>query len=113
MGIVHHRNYLVYFEEGRSSYARQRNRPYSDFERAGFFLTVTDASLRYRQPARYDQQITIRTWIAEMKSRGMTFAYEVVDAATDTLLVEGTTRHICITREGRVAPIPDDWRAWG
>ncbi|MFN8371665.1 MAG: thioesterase family protein [Anaerolineae bacterium] len=110
--VVHHANYLVYFEEGRSDYIRQRGRSYADFEQAGFYLVVTEVTARYVKAARYDQLLTIRTWIAEMKSRALTYQYEVVDTNTREVLVTGVSKHLCITREGRVAKIPDEWRQW-
>lgn len=113
MGIVHHSNYIVYFEEGRSAYARERGNPYSNFERDGLFLVVTEVNARYVQPARYEQRITVRTWIAEMQSRALTFAYEIVDADSGQSLVTGQTRHVCTTHDGKVARIPAAWRAWG
>ncbi len=112
MGIVHHASYIVYFEEGRSNYARQRGSDYASFERGGRYLTVAEVNARYIKPAVYGQLITVRCWIEEMQSRALTFGYEIVDAATRELLVTGSTRHICITHDGRVTTIPQEWRAW-
>lgn len=112
MGIVHHSNYIVYFEEGRSAYSRQRGKPYSQFQDLGYYLTVTEVNARYIKPAVYDQRITIRTWVAEMRSRGMTFNYEIVDAETGEILVTGFSKHVCITHDGRVVTMPDLWRDW-
>ncbi len=80
MGIVHHASYIVYFEEGRSNYARQRGSDYASFERSGRYLTVAEVNARYIKPAIYGQLITVRCWIEEMRSRALTFAYEIVDA---------------------------------
>lgn len=113
MGIVHHASYIVYFEEGRSNYARQRGHDYASFERSGFYLAVAEISARYIKPARYDQRLTVRCWIEEMKSRSLTFSYEIVDAETGDIFVTGFSKHICITHDGQVARIPDTWRAWG
>ena len=113
MRIVHHSNYIVYFEEGRSAYARQRGKPYSALEASGLFLTVTEVNARYVKPAIYEQNLTIYAWIAEMKSRGLTFQYEIADSETDDTMVTGMTKHICITHEGKITRIPDAWRAWG
>ncbi len=113
MGIIHHASYIVYFEEGRSNYARQRGSDYATFEQSGFYLTVSEISARYIKPTRYGKQVIIRCWIADMKSRGLTFAYEIVDEATGDILVEGSSKHICITHEGQVARLPDQWRQWG
>jgi acyl-CoA thioester hydrolase len=113
MGIVHHASYIIYFEEGRSNYARQRGHDYASFERSGYYLTVAEVSARYIKPARYDQRMTVRCWIGDMKSRSLTFNYEIVAADTGDILVTGFSKHICITHDGQVARIPDAWRAWG
>jgi acyl-CoA thioester hydrolase len=112
MGIVHHASYIVYFEEGRSHYARQRGSDYASFERTGFYLAVSEVNVRYAKPAHYGEQLTVWCWIVEMKSRALTFGYEIVNADTGDLYVTGQTRHICITHQGQVAPIPPEWRAW-
>lgn len=112
MQIVHHASYIVYFEEGRSGYARQRGSDYATFERSGYYLTVSEVHARYIGPVKYDQRVTVRCWIEEMKSRTLTFAYEIVATATQEICVTGWSKHICITHDGRVTKIPDIWRAW-
>ncbi len=112
MRIVHHANYIIYFEEGRSSYMRQRGGDYARFEAGGHYLTVAEINARYLKPAHYSQQLTIRCWIEEMKSRGLTFAYEIADTATGDINVTGYTKHICITHAGKVAHLPQEWRNW-
>lgn len=112
MGIVHHASYIVYFEEGRSSYARARGASYSEFEQTGHYLVVAEVQARFVKAARYDQRLTIRTWIGERKSRSVVFQYEIVDAANSDLFVSGQSKHICITRDGRPALLPEAWRAW-
>ena len=113
MGIVSHVNYIVYFEEGRSNYARQRGHSYSQFENDGYYLMVTEVTARYIKPARYDREITVKTWIAETRSRTITFNYEILDTLSNELLVTGMSKHICVTKDGVIARIPDNWRTWG
>lgn len=113
MGIVHHASYIVYFEEGRSHYARARGSDYASFERGGHYLAVSEINARYPKPTRYGQQLTIACWIDEMKSRSLTFMYEIMDGATREISVTGYSKHICITHDGRVARLPDAWRVWG
>jgi acyl-CoA thioester hydrolase len=113
MRIVHHSNYIVYFEEGRSNYARQRGHDYASFERSGLYLAVSEINARYIKPALYGQRVTVRCWIEEIKSRAVTFAYEIVESDSDTLLVTGLSKHICITHDGQVTKLPDAWRSWG
>ncbi len=113
MGVVHHASHIVYFEAGRSHYARVRGHDYAQFERSGYFLLVAEIHARYAKAAVYDQLITVRCWIDEMKSRSVTFGYEIVDAESRETLVTGTSKHICIEKSGKVVPIPMEWRAWG
>jgi acyl-CoA thioester hydrolase len=112
MGIVHHASYIVYFEEGRSNYARQRGSNYAGFERGGHYLAVAEVSARYLRSARYDDRVTVRCWIGDMKSRTLTFEYEIVEAATGEVLVTGFSKHICITHDGQVVKLPETWRHW-
>lgn len=112
MGIVHHASYIVYFEEGRSNYARQRGSDYAKFEKGGHYLAVSEVNARYLKSACYGQKLTVRCWIDEMKSRGLTFAYEIITAESGDILVTGFSKHICITHTGQVARLPDEWRAW-
>lgn len=112
MGIVHHASYIVYFEEGRSHYSRERGSDYASFERSGYYLAVSEVNARYIKPAHYDQTITIRCWLEQMKSRALTFGYEIVETASGDLLVTGQSKHVCIDHDGKVAVIPPQWRAW-
>ncbi len=111
MGVVHHAVYLVYFEEGRSELSRRHGAPYADLEASGFSLALSEAQARYMAPARYDDLITVRAWVKQIRSRGITFAYEVIDAGSGQVLVTGQTSHICINRAGEPCRIPEAWIA--
>jgi acyl-CoA thioester hydrolase len=111
-GVVHHASYIVYFEEGRSHYARVRGHDYASIERGGVLLVVTEVNARYLKPMVYGQLITCRCWIDDLRSRQVTFAYEIIDSQTRAAHVTGSTRHMCVTRDGRLTTIPDAWRAW-
>jgi acyl-CoA thioester hydrolase len=110
MGVVHHSAYIVWFEEGRSEWSRRSGRSYADFERAGYALAVSEVSARYLAPARYDQAVTVRTRVSQVRSRTIRFDYEVLDAETGQRLVTGFTAHICLDRQGKPARIPEAWR---
>jgi acyl-CoA thioester hydrolase len=112
MGIVHHASYVVWLEEGRSQWMRAHGNSYAQFEENGLQLVVSELCLRYKQPARYDQLVTIRCWVESVRSRQIQFNYEVVDAETGAVFVEGYTQHICLDRQGRVTRIPDRWTAF-
>ncbi len=108
MAIVHHSTYIVYFEEARGYYSRVQGADYADFERSGYWLTVGEVFARYHYPTRYGQRLTTRCWISELKSRGLTFSYEIVDES-GKVCVTGYSKHICINHQGQVAHIPTDW----
>ena len=110
MGIVHHASYVAWLEEGRSQWMRARGNSYAQFEKEGLLLVVSELCLRYKQPARYDQRVTIRCWVESVRSRQIQFNYEVVDAETGAVFINGYTQHICLDREGKVARIPDKWQ---
>jgi acyl-CoA thioester hydrolase len=110
MGVVYHTNYLIWFEVGRGEYMRQKGGDYTDFEAQGFYLPVSELDARFIASARYGDLVTIRTWTEEMRSRSLTFAYEVVMQETGQVLVTGRTRHICTDREGRVKVIPKEMK---
>jgi acyl-CoA thioester hydrolase len=111
MGVVYHTNYLIWFEVGRGEYMRQKESDYTDFEAQGFYLPVSEVDARFIAPARYGDLVTIRTWVEELRSRGLTLAYEVVMQETGQVLVTGHTRHICTNREGHVRMIPQKMRS--
>lgn len=112
MGIVHHASYIVYLEEGRSEYIRKRGSSYADFERGGHYLAVSEIQAKYLKAAHYDDRLTIRCWVTEARSRSLTFSYEIVHAESGDLLVTGTSKHICINRDGQIARIPAEWQQW-
>ena len=111
MGVVHHAAYVVYLEEGRSELSRRWGAPYSALENAGFSLALSDVQVHYVASAQYDDLITVRAWVDALRSRSITFGYEVVNAATQQVLVTGSTRHICVNRQGEVRRIPEEWVA--
>ncbi len=110
MGIVHHSTYLVWFEEARSAFMRAKGTSYTAFEAEGVSLAVSEAEVRYIAPAKYDRLITVQCQVDEVKSRKVSFSYTVLDAETGQKLATGVTRHICMTRSGKTARLPDKWR---
>ncbi|MBN1994790.1 MAG: acyl-CoA thioesterase [Anaerolineae bacterium] len=110
MGIVHHAAYVVWLEEGRSQWLRAHGSSYALFEKAGLRLAVSEVHIRYRQPAYYDQQVTIRCWLKAMRSRQVKFGYQVVDPKTATILAEAYTTLISLDRQGNVTKMPTEWQ---
>ena len=83
---------------------------YADFEASGLNLAVSEVYARYQAAALYGRQVTVRTFVEEMRSRTAKICYEVVDTESGRTLVTGYSRHICVDREGNVVRIPKRWR---
>jgi len=104
MGVVYYGTYPIYFEVGRAEYMRSKGFPYRKFEETGFHLVVVHLEAKYYNTATYDDLLTVRTSITELKSRGLAFHYEVFrDGA---LIVEGKTKHICTNSDKKTVVIP-------
>jgi acyl-CoA thioester hydrolase len=101
MGIAHHANYIVWFEIGRTDLCRETGFPYSEIERRGYLLVVTDVSCRFKIPFRYDDEVLIRTSVAEAASRSIKFSYELRNGAGDVLHATGHSSHLWLDRESR------------
>ena len=108
MGIAHHSNYIVWFEIGRTDLCREAGFPYAEIERRGYILVVTDIQCRYRTPFRYDEEVLIRTSIADSASRAMKFAYELRDAAGEKVHATGFSSHVWVDRETRRPTTADE-----
>jgi acyl-CoA thioester hydrolase len=105
MGVVYHTNYLVWFEVGRTEYIRKRGASYRSMEEKGVFLPVLESHCRIVASARFEDTLEVRTWIAEMLTRKLTFAYEV--RRGEETLARGTTVHICLNERRRPIRVPE------
>jgi acyl-CoA thioester hydrolase len=101
MGIAHHANYVVWFEIGRTDLCRAAGFPYAEIEARGYVLVVTEMQCRYRVPYRYDDEVVIRTSVANIASRSMKFAYELYDASGATLHASGASSHLWLEEQTR------------
>jgi acyl-CoA thioester hydrolase len=109
-GMVHHSQYLVWFEEGRAAWMRAMGSDYADLKASGFDLAVSEVHARYVAPAPYGRQVTVRSWVDALRSHALKFSYQVVDTESGGTLVTGYTRHVCVGSERRVVRIPQRWR---
>ena len=105
MGLLHHANYLVYFEQARTELLRSQGYSYRDLEDRGYLLVLTRLQVRYRLPARYDEILTVRTTIVRTTHYKIEHKYEVLREGQ--LLTEGETTLACIDREGQPQLLPD------
>jgi len=107
MGVVYYANYLVWFEVGRTDLLRDAGWTYRDLEADGYSLPVLEASCLYRQSARYDDELDIRTSGTLLSPVRVKFTYEVVRPADGILLATGYTIHASIDRDGRPCRLPE------
>src|SRR5437773_11719453 len=106
MGFLHHSRYLQYFEMGRVELLRSLGHSYADLERQGIFFVVTKAEIRYKAPARYDDELTLLTKVVKQTHVRYDHTYEL--RRGDQLLAEGTTTIACVGRDGSVQKIPSE-----
>jgi acyl-CoA thioester hydrolase len=109
-GVVYHANYLVWLEVGRVELCRDYGFNYRDMEKdADAFLPVIECRMKFRNPARYDDEIIIRTRVQKLRSRAISFVYEVRRASDETLLAEGETHHVVMNGHGRARAFPPEF----
>ena len=107
MGVVYHANHFIWFEIGRVELMRQLGFSYRDMERDhGRFIAVVDARCRYKAPARYDEEIIVRTHLKNVRESSVHFGYELLRASDGELLAEGETTHLVIDTKMKIAPLP-------
>lgn len=111
MAVAYHANYLIWFDMARTEYLRRTGYTYGAMEAEGTFLAVTDARVRYRQPARYDDLLRIRCWAREVASRRVIFGYIVERAETGAVLATGETALVALDRQYALSRIPQHVRA--
>jgi len=110
MGVVYYANYLVWFEVGRTDLIRTLGRSYRQLEDEGVILPVIEAHCEYRQSARYDDEIEIRTTGAVLSPVRMKFMYEVVRRADGVSIASGHTIHASLDPRGKPRRLPDSLR---
>ena len=77
MGIVHHSNYVKFFEVARTEWLRAMGITYAEMERRGVMMPIVDVAVKYRNPALYDELISVTAFVDEAPMARMTFRYEV------------------------------------
>jgi acyl-CoA thioester hydrolase len=106
MGIVYHTNYIRWFEVGRSELFRDIGVFYTEVEKAGFNLPVTQVFCHYLLPARYDDIIEVETDIEYLKRASIKFTYLIWDENRQKHLTEGYSIHACTDKNGNIVRIP-------
>ncbi|MEC7352260.1 MAG: thioesterase family protein [Planctomycetota bacterium] len=105
MGVVHHSVYPVWFEMGRTELLRSTGISYRELEESGVLLAVVRLEVRYKRPARYDEELQLETRIASVGRVKIEHEYRLTRG--DELLATATTTLACLDREGAARPLPD------
>ena len=111
MGVVYHANYFIWCEMGRTDFIRQCGMSYADLERSGVALAVSEVMARFHAAARYDDLIRVRTSLAQLRSRALTFDYVITQAEGGRRLVSASTTLVPLDRTGRPIALPESIRA--
>ncbi len=105
MGFLHHAQYFIYFEQGRTDLLRAKGIAYRELEDQGYFLVVVKLDCRYKSPARYDDVLRLRTNLTRTTAVRVEHRYELYRG--NTLLAEGNSTLACVDREGRLQALPE------
>ena len=110
MGVVYYSNYLVWMEVGRVAFCSSHGFSYREMEREdGILLAVAECQCRYLAPARFDDEVVVKTWIERAHSRLVEFAYEMRLGKDNRMLASGYTRHVIIDRQFQRTRLPEKY----
>jgi acyl-CoA thioester hydrolase len=107
MGVVYHARYLVWLDVARTEHLRRTGVSYAELESLGFRLAVGELRIRYRRPARYDDEVRIRCWVREARSRRVVFGY-AVDLAGGALLATAETAMMVLDAGMELSRLPQE-----
>ncbi|MFA5145849.1 MAG: thioesterase family protein [Candidatus Omnitrophota bacterium] len=106
MGVVYYSNYFVWFEVARTEYLRAMGLAYSEIEKRGLRLMVARADCTYLSPARYDDMVTVSSWIPEIRNSSLTFEYKI--SVGDRPVATGKSVHVFTDPSAKPVRIPKD-----
>jgi len=110
MGVVYHSNYLIWFEVGRVEFIRGLGLDYNRMEiEEGCGITVVDAHVRYRAPARYDDELVVETRLLAARGAVIKFGYRILRVVDEVLLCEGETMHVCVGEDMKKRSLPEKY----
>jgi acyl-CoA thioester hydrolase len=104
--VVYHGNYIIWFEVARTTYCERAGYPYPRMEAEGSYITVTEVRVRYRRSVRYGDTVRVRARMTELRSRGCTFAYEIL-LPDGNVAAEGETQHLFLDGSGKPRTVPE------
>ena len=111
MGISYYANYFVWFEAARTEYFRALGFVYSEFEKQGMFLPVAEAHCRYMGPSSYDDLLTVRTAVNQIRQSSLRFEYQVLRDGNLKPIAAGYTVHVFSDRQFKPTRIPESLKS--
>jgi acyl-CoA thioester hydrolase len=108
MGIVHHASYASYMEVARIEWLRRRGVTYATWATQGVHLPVVELTIKYRAPARFDDELDVEVKLTEAGAASVRFDYRIVRTTDAVLCAEATTRLACVDGRGALRRITDD-----
>ena len=112
MGVVHHSQYFVYFEMGRTELLRKSGVDHDQLEAEGVFFVVAEIGCRFKLPARYDESLILTTRMTRLRRVGIEHEYQLCRAGQSALICQADSTIACVDRNGQLQAIPD-WLAKG
>jgi acyl-CoA thioester hydrolase len=113
MGIVYYGNYFTWFEVGRVEFCRQMGLLYKQMEMEDdCLLVVAEANCRYKQSARFDDLLVVRTTVKESQKRILRFGYEIIRQDSRDVIATGETLHVFCDRQGKPKSLPEKYRKY-
>lgn len=106
MGVVHHANYLRWFEMGRVAYLKEADVYLNPLMDEGIVFPITDVSCKYRASGRFDDEIAIETTAEKITPVKMVFVYTVRRIIDGTILATGRTQNVFTSKEGKIIRLP-------
>ncbi|MCB0088564.1 MAG: acyl-CoA thioesterase [Caldilineaceae bacterium] len=106
MGVVHHAAYIVWFEVGRVAWLNAAGMPYKEIAQGGNHFAVTGVNAIYRAASTFGDVLCIQTRLTKLRSRQVSFAYEIRHRDSGELCVTGSSDHICVDLQGRMSKLP-------
>ena len=111
MRVVHYSKYFIWFEAGRVELLRSVGIQFKDFEKKGMLFPVVEEVANDKTPARFDDEILVKTKISKIGNTSIRFENQVIKIPQQSLICEGHTVHVLTDTDGRPMRIPDDLRA--
>ena len=105
MGIVHHSNYYPWFEIGRGEFIKETDISYKDMEEQGILMPLAESYCKYIVPAKYEDLVTIETWIETLSPVKVIFNYKVIREEDGVILAKGSTTHAFVNGDFKIINI--------